>query len=134
MTVAERVDPLEETAAWLSDVAHDPVAFVEGAFAWGEGELANFDGPMEWQRWVLTQIRDGLLTSRKSLRGHRRVHTSTVPMTSMPWRSVRRRARPRGPRVATDGRRPRKRWLTRGDFNVRFLEYHWTSITVNGRT
>jgi hypothetical protein len=31
-------------------------------------------------------------------------------------------------------RRPRERWLTRGDFNVRFLEYHWTSITVNLRT
>src|SRR5262249_2147368 len=37
--------PLEATAAWLSDDAGDPVAFVEGAFPWGEGELANFDGP-----------------------------------------------------------------------------------------
>ena len=37
--------PLEATAAWLSDVAGDPVAFVEGAFPWGDGELANFDGP-----------------------------------------------------------------------------------------
>jgi hypothetical protein len=54
--------PLETTAGWLSDVAHDPIAFVEGAFPWGEGELASFAGPMEWQRWVLTQIRDGLLT------------------------------------------------------------------------
>ena len=67
MTVTERVDPLEDTAEWLSDVAHDPVAFVEGAFAWGEGELANFDGPMEWQHWVLTQIRDGLLTPGKAI-------------------------------------------------------------------
>ena len=53
--------PLEATTAWLSDVAGDPVAFVEGVFPWGEGELANFDGPMEWQQWVLEQIRDGLL-------------------------------------------------------------------------
>ena len=67
MTGAERIDPLEETAAWLSDVAHDPVAFVEGAFAWGEGELAAHGGPMEWQRWVLTQIRDGLLTPGKAI-------------------------------------------------------------------
>src|SRR5262249_5188934 len=37
--------PLEATAAWLSDVAGDPVAFVEGAFPWGEGELANFNDP-----------------------------------------------------------------------------------------
>jgi len=43
--------PLEATAAWLSDVAGDPVAFVEGAFPWGKGELANFDGPARSFRW-----------------------------------------------------------------------------------
>ena len=59
--------PLEATAAWLSDVASDPVAFVEGALPWRQGELSNFDGPMEWQRWVLEQIRDGLLTSGKAI-------------------------------------------------------------------
>ena len=59
--------PLEGTAAWLSDVASDPLAFVQGAFSWGEGELAGFDGPMEWQRWVLTQIRDGLLTPGRAI-------------------------------------------------------------------
>src|SRR5262245_62556244 len=59
--------PLEATAAWLSDVAGDPVAFVEGAFPWGDGELANFDGPMEWQRWVLEQIRDGLVTAGRAI-------------------------------------------------------------------
>ena len=59
--------PLEATAAWLSDVAGDPVAFVEAAFSWGEGELANFNGPMEWQRWVLEQIRDGLLMPGRAI-------------------------------------------------------------------
>ena len=59
--------PLEATAAWLSDVASDPVAFVEGALPWRQVELSNFDGPMEWQRWVLEQIRDGLLTSGKAI-------------------------------------------------------------------
>src|SRR5262249_1737814 len=43
------------------------LAFIEGAFPWGEGELANFNGPMEWQRWVLTQIRDGLVTPGKAI-------------------------------------------------------------------
>ena len=41
MAQVERVDPLEETAEWLSDVAHDPVAFVKGAFPWGEGEFSS---------------------------------------------------------------------------------------------
>ena len=36
--------PREETATWLSDVADDPLAFVEGGFPWGKGELNNFDG------------------------------------------------------------------------------------------
>jgi len=71
MTIAQAEEiaqrPLEATAAWLSDVASDPIAFVEGAFPWGKGELANFDGPMEWQRWVLEQIRDGLLTPGKAI-------------------------------------------------------------------
>ena len=53
--------------SWLSDIAHDPLAFVEGAFPSGEGELANFDGPMDSQAWVLTQIRDGLLTPGKAI-------------------------------------------------------------------
>jgi hypothetical protein len=51
----------EDLVTWLSDVANDPVAFVEGAFAWGEGELERSSGPEPWQRWVLEQIRDGLL-------------------------------------------------------------------------
>src|SRR5262249_52966165 len=72
--------PLEATAAWLSDVAGDPVTFVEGAFPWGEGELANFDGPMEWQRWVLEQIRDGLLTPGRGIQtGVARGHGSGRP-------------------------------------------------------
>jgi hypothetical protein len=72
MTIDQAEDiaehPLEETAAWLSDAADDPLAFVEGAFPWGKGELSKFDGPMEWQRWVLEQIRNGLLTSGKRYR------------------------------------------------------------------
>ena len=71
MTIAQAEEtaehPLEETAAWLSDVADDPLAFVEDAFPWGKGELSDFDGPMEWQRWVLEQIRDGLLTPGKAI-------------------------------------------------------------------
>ena len=34
-------DDPEALAAWLSDVSNDPVKFVETAFEWGTGELAN---------------------------------------------------------------------------------------------
>jgi hypothetical protein len=63
----QRHEPLEEVAAWLSEVAGDPVAFVETAFPWGEGELAGFSGPEPWQFWVLEQIRDGLRTPNKPI-------------------------------------------------------------------
>jgi hypothetical protein len=56
---ANRSDDPESVAAWLSDVADDPVAFVDGAFPWGEGELTNCR-PEPWQQEILALIRDGL--------------------------------------------------------------------------
>ena len=54
-------DSPQAIADWLGECAHDPIRFVMEAFPWNEGELRNFpDGPMEWQRWVLQQIHDGL--------------------------------------------------------------------------
>ena len=66
---AEPINPLEALAEWLGVCTHDPIKFVEESFPWGEGELKNFpDGPMEWQRWVLGQIRDGLATSGQPIK------------------------------------------------------------------
>ena len=47
---------------WLGSVSNDPLAFVMGAFPWGEPEtrLANEEGPEEWQRRILILIRNGL--------------------------------------------------------------------------
>ena len=55
-------DP-ESIAEWLSEVADDPVAFVEGAFPWGEGELTNCK-PEPWQADILATVRDGLPIGR----------------------------------------------------------------------
>lgn len=48
---------------WLASVSDDPLAFVMGAFPWNEPDtrLANEEGPNDWQRQVLTDIRDGLI-------------------------------------------------------------------------
>lgn len=48
---------------WLASVSDDPLAFVMGAFPWHEPEtrLVNEEGPNDWQRQVLTDIRDGLV-------------------------------------------------------------------------
>lgn len=46
----------------LAKYSKDPYAFVMWAFQWGEGELEKFDGPDEWQKKALEDIRDGLKT------------------------------------------------------------------------
>lgn len=47
---------------WLATVSADPLAFVLGAFPWGEAgtRLAAFTGPEPWQATLLGRIRDGL--------------------------------------------------------------------------
>ena len=45
----------------------DPLKFVRFAFPWSSGELADYDGPDDWQSEILAAIRDGL-TPREALR------------------------------------------------------------------
>lgn len=61
----EEVDDLME---WLASVRNDPVAYVRGAFTWGEGELAKYDGPDIWQLDVLQNIKEGVLTIDEAIR------------------------------------------------------------------
>jgi len=58
----------EHIGDWLAACAHDPVKFVAEAFTWGEGELKNSTGPEPWQRWLLEQIRDGLMSPGEAIR------------------------------------------------------------------
>lgn len=53
----------------LGSYAYDPLGWVMWAFPWGEAgtELSQEDGPDEWQAWVLTQVRDGLLTPNEAI-------------------------------------------------------------------
>ena len=69
---------------WLAAVKDDPLAFTLGAYPWGEpGTLANYTGPDDWSIWLMTQIRDGLLTPDKAIQiaiasGHGIGKTATV--------------------------------------------------------
>jgi len=42
------------------DLSNNPLAWVKYAFAWGQGELAEFDGPDEWQIDILNTVADRL--------------------------------------------------------------------------
>ena len=55
-------DDLEAIVPWLADCSGDPLKFVEEGFDWGIGELAEYDGPDEWQVAILASVREGLLT------------------------------------------------------------------------
>ena len=56
MNVQESKDLESELIEDLAKLTHDPTKFVKYAYPWGEGELANSDGPREWQRSVLDAI------------------------------------------------------------------------------
>jgi hypothetical protein len=60
-------DEVGDLGQWLASVAHDPLAFVQGAFRWGEGELEHSSGPEEWQRWALEEIRDKMMGPEKAI-------------------------------------------------------------------
>jgi hypothetical protein len=62
------IEEADDVGSWLASVAHDPVRFVEEAFEWGAGELKGSSGPEEWQRWLLTQIKEGLLTPGQAIK------------------------------------------------------------------
>lgn len=60
----------EALIAWLALVRNDPLAYVMGAFPWNEPGtfLETEEGPNEWQTWVLTQVRDGLLNINQAVK------------------------------------------------------------------
>lgn len=63
--------PEEFQAEVLADVAKyhaDPLGFVRYAFPWGEGDLAEFTGPDDWQTEILAGVRDNILTVDVALR------------------------------------------------------------------
>jgi hypothetical protein len=55
---------------WLAKVSKDPLAFVMGAFPWGENDsrLQAFpNGPEPWQREILQMVKEGLINVNKAI-------------------------------------------------------------------
>jgi hypothetical protein len=53
-------DPTLVLAGDIGAFTADPLAYALYAFGWGEGDLADMAGPRDWQRAVMTDIRDHL--------------------------------------------------------------------------
>lgn len=60
--IARPTSELKQIIVFLAEFTNDPLRFVKAVFKWGEGELANFNGPDEWQIGILTYIGDRLKT------------------------------------------------------------------------
>ena len=54
------VSGLAQLSEELAAYAYDPLGAVMAGIPWGEGELAAYDGPRQWQRDVLEQIGEHL--------------------------------------------------------------------------
>ena len=57
-----------ELARDMGGFFHDPEGFVLYAFPWGQGDLAEYDGPDEWQRELLHDLGQGCLTAQEAIR------------------------------------------------------------------
>jgi hypothetical protein len=58
--IGQKRDPNDDIIELASSCRHDPVRWSRLAWDWGNGELADYDGPREWQTDVFTIIRDHL--------------------------------------------------------------------------
>lgn len=58
--MSESNDPQTELVEYVAQFNHDPLGFVLFAFDWGQGELAAFEGPDEWQTDILNSIGERL--------------------------------------------------------------------------
>lgn len=56
------MNPEDELLALLAAFENDPLGFVLWAFPWGEGELEGKNGPEPWQRVLLQDLGNGLIT------------------------------------------------------------------------
>jgi len=53
-------DPNIQLIDDMASMSKDPLKWVMYSFEWGKSELQDFDGPDEWQKKALIEIRDGL--------------------------------------------------------------------------
>lgn len=71
--------------SWLASVRGDPLAFVMGAFPWGEPGtvLENSTGPEDWAKDLMNRIRDGIIDLNSAIQeaiasGHGIAKSATV--------------------------------------------------------
>ena len=57
----------EQLVVEMESLSIDPLAWVYFSFEWRKGELEKYDGPDNWQIDILSNVRDGLLSSNQAI-------------------------------------------------------------------
>ena len=124
----------EKLAEYLWQTRFDPEKFVEMAFPWGKGELTNYDGPQAWQRAILCDIRDGLLTINQAIQkavasGHG-IGKSALVAWIILW-ALSTFEDTRGTVTAdTDNQLRTKTWPELAKWHRLFIAKHWFVLTA----
>lgn len=125
MTPQQEQQLQEAVASFVSD----PLGFVRFAFDWGNGDLADEEGPDQWQSDILTLIGDKCLTVEEALRiavasGHGIGKTALVAWIILWFIST----RPKCAGVVTANTKNQlvqKTWRELNLWNKRAIHGHW---------
>jgi hypothetical protein len=126
-----------ELAQDMGKLSRDPLKWVYYSFPWGEGELANYPGPEEWQRDILIRVRDEM-SLNKALRvavasGHG-IGKSTLVAWLILW-SLSTCPDAKGVVTANTGTQLKtKTWAELSKWYNRFIAKHWFDIAATSLT
>jgi len=118
----------------MNQTSSDPLAFVMYSFPWGKGELAGYDGPENWQKDILEDVRKGLITFQQAIliatsSGHG-VGKSALVAWLILW-SIATFPDTRGIVTAnTDTQLRTKTWPELNKWFNLFIARHWFTITA----
>ena len=129
----------EKLFQWLAEVRGDPLAFVMGAFPWGQPGtvLENSDGPEDWAKDLMNRIRDGITDLNSAIQeaiasGHGIAKSATVAHLTL-W-AFTTFPDTRGVITAnTETQLKTKTWAELGKwFNLCFFSREFFTLTATG--
>jgi hypothetical protein len=124
----------KEIAIEMGKLSKDPYRWVLFSFPWGEGDLAEYEGPDDWQTKVLGEIRDGLKTVNEAIleaisSGHG-VGKSALVSWLILW-ALSTFEDTRGVVTAnTENQLKSKTWAELAKWHRLFIAKHWFELTA----
>ena len=131
---AQRIDPERVLVEDIAAFEHDPLGFVLYAFPWGSGDLEGHDGPDAWQRELLSDIGNEIITATQAIQiarasGHD-IGKSALVAWIILW-SMSTREDTRGVVTAnTEGQLRTKTWPEVAKWHRLSINAHWFTVTA----